>query len=297
MENPVSSYLANGAQVVTGSNQTAELKASPLLIDKSDGVMTLTMNMPKRLNGWTRQMMDAIRDALKSAEDNDEVKVVILTGVDPYYCAGVNLAGTLQMSPPRKMHALIVEHNQALFDMYLDFPKPLLIAVNGPAIGASVTSATLCDGIIASEKANFSTPFSALGIPPEGCSSIQFARLMGEENAQRMLGPEGWKPSAQEALEAGLIQWLVPHSELVQAAKDIAAEWIQSGKARSFRGGSGRDELKAVNAEESVELASAFLSSPFIKAQFKFLWKKKKRGPAMMFFGMWLTRPLWALFL
>ena len=268
-----------------------------LLVDQSEGVLTLTMNRPKQLNGWTRPMMDAIRDALKAAEEDEQVKVVILTGSDPYYCAGVNLAGTLRLAPPRQLHAMIVEHNQALFDMYLDFPKPILAAVNGPAIGASVTSATLCDGIIASEKATFSTPFSALGIPPEGCSSKQFARLMNEENAQRMLGPEGWKPTSEEALEAGLIQWVVPHEQLASKAREIALDWISSSASRSYRGGSERDELKSVNAVESVQLATAFLSSPFIKAQFKFLWRKKKWGPAMMFFTMWVTRPIWGFFL
>ena len=95
-----------------------------------------------------------------------------------------------------------MENNQALFNLFLDFPKPILIAVNGPALGASVTSATLCDGIIASDKATFSTPFAALGVTPEGCSSVQFARLMGEENAERMLGREGWRPGAEEVEHA-----------------------------------------------------------------------------------------------
>ena len=270
---------------------------APLLIETRDGVRTLTMNMPKRLNGWTRKMMDAIRDALKSATKDDGVKAVILTGTDPYYCAGVNLAGTIRLAPPRQLHAMIVEHNQALFDMYLDFPKPILVAVNGPAIGASVTSATLCDGIIASEKATFSTPFAALGIPPEGCSSVHFARLMGEENAQRMLGPEGWQPTAQEAQEAGLIEWVVPHDQLMTKAQKIAREWVATGATRSIRGGSERDELKVVNATESKQLATAFLSSPFIAAQFRFLWRKKKWGPALTFLMMLITRPLWALFL
>lgn len=103
-----------------------------------------------------------------------------------------------------------------------------------------------CDGIIASEKATFSTPFTALGVTPEGCSSVQFARLMGQANADRMLGVEGWKPTAEEALEAGLIQWLAPHDKLAEESYRIAREWIASGAARNFRGGSGRDELKAV---------------------------------------------------
>lgn len=282
---------------MTATKMQNNPKSSHLLTDTRDGIKTLSMNTPERLNGWTRQMMDAIRYELDVAARDDDTRVVILTGTDPYYCAGVNLAGTIQLAPPRQLHAKIVEHNRALFDMYLDFPKPILVAVNGPAIGASVTSATLCDGLIASEKATFSTPFAALGIPPEGCSSVQFARLMGSENARRMLGPKGWKPTAREALDAGLIQWVVPHDQLATEARKIALDWIASDAKRGFRGGSERDELKAVNATESEQLATAFLSSPFIAAQFKFLWRKKKWGPALMFLTMLITRPIWALFL
>jgi len=272
----------------------AGTEPGPILTKKQEGVTTLTMNTPARLNGWTRQMMDALKAGLSAAARDDETRVLVLTGADPYYCAGVNLAGTLSLGHPRKMHAMIVENNEALFNLFLDFPKPMLIAVNGPAIGASVTSATLCDGIIASEKATFSTPFGALGISPEGCSSVQFARLMGEENAQRMLGREGWRPSAQEALDAGLIQWVVPHEQLAGEADRIAREWINEGAQRSFRGGGGRDELKAVNARESVDLADAFLGAPFIKAQFRFLSSKKKWGPAAMFLAMLISRPVWS---
>jgi enoyl-CoA hydratase/carnithine racemase len=252
------------------------------------------MNNPARLNGWTMEMMNALKEAFRTAAQDDHSRVLILTGADPYYCAGVNLSATIRLTHPKKLRAMIVDHNQALFDMFLDFPKPLLIAVNGPAIGASVTSATLCDGIIASEKATFSTPFAALGVTPEGCSSVQFARLMGEANAQRMLGAEGWKPGAAEALEAGLVQWVVPHEHLMEEANKIAIEWCTSGKERSYRGGSELEELKSVNANESQALADAFLSAPFIKAQFKFLWRKKKWGPAIMFLTMLISRPLWS---
>ena len=265
-----------------------------ILAHTSDGVTTLTMNRPERLNGWTLEMMDALRQALGAAAGDAETRVVILTGADPYYCAGVNLSSTLKPAHPRKMRALIIRHNQALFDMFIDFPKPLLVAVNGPAIGASVTSATLCDGIIASERATFSTPFAALGIPPEGCSSVQFERVMGATNAGRMLGAEGWKPNAAEALHAGLVQWTAPHDQLPREAHRIALEWIAQDAKRSFRGGSHRDELKAVNASESIALADAFLGTPFIRGQFLFLWRKRKWAPAAMFLAMLLTRPAWS---
>jgi len=266
----------------------------PNLTHKQDGVTTLTMNTPERFNGWTGEMMDALKEGFRVAADDDETRVLILTGADPYYCAGVNLSATLRLGHPRKLRAMIVDHNQALFDMFLDFPKPILVAVNGPAIGASVTSATLCDGIIASDKATFSTPFAALGVPPEGCSSVHFERIMGQASAERMLGPEGWRPAAEEAHDAGLIQWVVAHDKLGEEAHRIAQEWVASGATRGFRGGSERDELKAVNASESVALADAFLGAPFIKVQFKFLWSKKKWGPAAMFLAMLITRPLWS---
>lgn len=274
--------------------ESTAANTAPIITHKDGGVTTLTMNRPARLNGWTLEMMEALRKALQDSAADAGTRVVILTGADPYYCAGVNLSATLRPAHPRKVRALIIRHNQRLFDMFLDFPKPLLVAVNGPAIGASVTSATLCDGIIASERATFSTPFAALGVPPEGCSSVQFARIMDAANAARMLGEEGWKPTAEEALAAGLVQWVAPHEKLAGEARRIALEWISVNAERRFRGGSGREELKAVNASESIAVADAFLGAPFIRAQLRFLWRKRKWAPAAMFLAMLVTRPLWS---
>jgi enoyl-CoA hydratase/carnithine racemase len=279
---------------MTDKASDASESTAPLLTTSEEGVTTLTMNTPARLNGWTMQMMEAIKNALRDAAGDDRTSVVVLTGVDPYYCAGVNLSATIRLGHPQKLHRMIREQNQALFDTFLDFPKPILISVNGPAIGASVTSATLCDGIIASDKATFSTPFAALGVTPEGCSSVHFARIMSRKDADRMLGAEGWRPTAQEALEAGLVQWVVPHEQLQDETRRIAMEWVESGKKRSYQGGSERDELKTVNAAESADLADAFLSAPFIRAQFRFLCGKRKYGPAAMFLTMLTLRPLWS---
>ncbi len=96
------------------------------------------------------------------------VQVAVLTGKDPYYCAGVNLNATIRPMHPRKLHEMINVHNAEVFNNFIEFPKPLLIAANGPAIGACVTSATLADRIVASERATFSTPFARLAVPPEG---------------------------------------------------------------------------------------------------------------------------------
>jgi enoyl-CoA hydratase/carnithine racemase len=197
---------------------------------------------------------------------------------------------------PKALLAFIERENRALFDAFLDLQTPILAAVNGPAIGACVTSATLCDGIIASSEATFSTPFARLGVTPEGCSSAMFPRLIGDA-AERMLGPEGFKPTAQEAMGIGLVQWVVPHERLLDEARRVAGEWVAAGGGRTFQAGFSRQELKAVNAKESKQLAMAFLSPPFLMGQFRFLWRKRKRSMAMMFLAVRLTRPLWGLLL
>ena len=277
-------------------NDTRPAQDGLLLWSNQDGVTTLTMNNPRRLNGWTMEMMDALKAALREAAQDEATQALILTGTDPYYCAGVNLGATLKLTHPARLHQMIRQHNQGLFEAFLNFPKPILAAVNGPAIGAAVTSATLCDAIIASERATFNTPFGKLGVPPEGCSSVLFEKLVGHQ-AQRILGQEGWQPTGQEALDIGLVEHLSPHEQLMDRAHAIAKEWIKEGRTRSYRGGLSLEELKAINAKESVAVATAFLSPPFLIGQFQFLWSKGKRGPALMFLMLRLTQPIWGLML
>ncbi len=264
-----------------------------LLREHTDGVTTLRMNNPKRLNGWTMSMLEDLGAALRDEAENPETKVLILTGTGKYYCAGVNLGGSLRLDHPGNLYRFVLEHNQELFDQFLRFPKPILIAANGPAIGASVTSATLCDGIIAAEDATFSTPFAALRVPAEGCSTETFPKLLGEDNARRMLGEEGWKPTGAEAVEIGLAHWVVPAEDLMDEAMKIARRWIDEGRERTYPPGFTLAQLQDINARESKVLARAFLSKPFLMAQYEFLRGKGKLQLAAMFYAMAKSRPLW----
>merc|ERR1719291_1112193 len=268
-------------------------KPDPKLVLSStkNHVTTLTMNDPKKLNGWTGPMMVTLAERFKEVVSDPDTKVVVLTGTDPYYCAGVNLSATIQPMHPKKLHTMIKTNNQAVFDAFLDFPKPILIAANGPAIGACVTSASLCDAIVASEKATFLVPFARLSIPPEGCSSVHFERMMGKEAAKKML-EEGWKPSAVEAKEIGLVKDVVPHDQLMERAQELAEEWVKIGKVKEIPAGGSVEEYKAVNAKESLELANAFLSYPFLDAQYQFL--KSKGKSASVFLVLKTLRPIWS---
>lgn len=280
-------------------------RATETLSDLSDdGIYTVTMNRPKTLNGWTKPMMLELKDHFEHAEREEHVKVMVLTGNGDYYCAGVNLAGVVKPMHPAKLHELIRQSNQALFDMFLDLKKPIIAAVNGPAIGASVTSATLCDAIVSSPRATFSTPFARLGVPPEGCSSVHFARFMGQENADRMMGEEAWVPTAKEARDAlGFVHTVVEEEDgaLLAAANELAREWIASGKPREVGPLKGdahvAEEYKRVNAAESEELAHCFLGVDFLEGQRAFLSSKGKSQAAMVFNVLKLTRPVWSLLL
>lgn len=272
--------------------------ADPLRVETSNGIKTLIFNDPRRLNAWTAKLMHQLRDELSASGKDDAVSAVVITGTDPYYCAGVDL-GAMVSKPmwPSALHALLVAQNSALFDMFLSFPKPLFAAINGPAIGASVTSATLGEGIVASERATFHTPFHALGLVPEGCSSVHFARLMGEAGAARMLGAEGWKPTATEALQVGLIDKVVAHDELRAAAQTMAEEWVAAKKAKKLVAAGLVDEYKRVNMSESKALADAFLSPSFFDAQARMASKKGKSSRAALFTAVKLARPIWGMFL
>lgn len=260
-------------------------------------VLTLRMNNPPKLNAWTLGMQEALRDAFAEAATSDEVGAVVLTGTGEYYSAGADLSGQMRLMNPKALHELVVKGNYQLFDNFISFPKILIAAVNGHAIGAPVTSATLCDATFASDSASFRTPFARFGVPKEGCSSVVFDRLLGPETAERILGKEGWRPDAQEALKIGLIDEVVPSHQLLERAQAAAEAWIAEGRSRRFKANATREELKEVNARESVEVADAILSAPFLMRQYRFLKSKKKTGPAMTFLALRVTRPAWSLLL
>ena len=136
--------------------------------------------------------------------------------------------------------------------------------------------------------------YVVLGIPPEGCSSVHFERIMGPKNAHRMLGPEGWIPTAEEALKAGFVHQVVPHYDLMNSAQAKAEEWIKENRVKNLIKSNQVEEYRAVNMKESKDLADAFLATPFIDAQYKFLKSKGKSQAANTFWFLKVTRPLWS---
>ena len=102
-----------------------------ILLDRTEsGVTTLTLNDPKRLNGWTAGMLQSLKDNFARCAKDEHTKALILTGTshgdNPYYCAGVNLSSVMGLMHPKKLRQMIIEHNAATFDNFISFPKPLV---------------------------------------------------------------------------------------------------------------------------------------------------------------------------
>lgn len=270
-----------------------------VLYSTKNNVTTITMNNPAKFNAWGKSLTDQMRSQFARAATDPDTKVVIYTGTDPYFCSGGSLAEIFaSASSPRGVQRTIQVENENLFNIFIDFPKPVIAAVNGPGVGGGVTGPALCDVTLASDRATFSTPFKQLGVLPEGCSSVHFQRIMGKENARRML-EEGWKPKVEEAKEIGLVSEVVPHDQLLARAQELGEQWAREGRQRRLRGGATVAEYREVNRAESAALAQAFVSEKFMRTQLAMLKKKGKSWSGIGWL-MWLmlkSRFIWIRFL
>jgi enoyl-CoA hydratase/carnithine racemase len=193
----------------------------------SDRVATVTLNRPDKLNAFTRVMRDELIDAFERADADDGVRVVIVTGAGRAFCAGADLsAGPTTFNYAKGDAAAAEEHRDGggrvtlrIFEM----KKPVIAAVNGPAVGIGVTMTLPMDIRIASSAARFGFVFARRGIVPEACSSWFLPKLVGMSRAAEWLFT-GRVFDAAEALAGGLVSRVVPPEELLPAATALARE-------------------------------------------------------------------------
>ena len=197
---------------------------SDILIDHSDGVLTLTLNRVEKKNAFTQAMYTTLADALGAAATDASTRVVVVQGHATVFSAGNDLRDFLSGPPIDSGAAAPVQRFVAAM---AQFPKPVLAAVCGPAVGIGTTMLFHCDLVYAGDNAAFSMPFVNLGLCPEAGSSLLAPRLMGYQRAAEAL-LMGEPFMAEAALEVGLINRIVPPTEanaLAQAqARKLAAK-------------------------------------------------------------------------
>ncbi len=197
-----------------------------ILTDVSEGVLTITLNRPDRLNAWTGQMGDELRSAFDESDANDEVRAVIVTGAGRAFCAGADLEGggdTFDYSKRDTAGAAGRDNGGEFTLRVFDSKKPVIAAINGPAVGVGATMTLAMDVRLAADDARIGFVFARRGIIPEACSSWFLPRAVGISRAMEWVATGRVFP-AQEGLEAGLIRSLYPKDELLGAARELARE-------------------------------------------------------------------------
>jgi enoyl-CoA hydratase/carnithine racemase len=195
-----------------------------------DGVMTVTLNRPERLNAWTPTMGRELIEAFDEADADDDVRAIIVTGAGRGYCAGADLAGGGQTFDwrERERDGAVPRDNGGQFTLRVfESTKPVIAAINGPAVGVGVTMTLPMDMRLAADDARFGFVFARRGIVPEAASSWFLPRVVGISRAIEWVAT-GRVFSAQEALAGGLVRSLHPGAELLDAAKELAREIVEN---------------------------------------------------------------------
>ena len=195
--------------------------------ENRDGVLVVTINRPKVLNALNAQTIDEIHQTFTAALDDDSVKVVIVTGAgEKAFVAGADINELATMTPISGKE--VAERGQRAFLTIERFPKPVIAAINGFALGGGCELALACHIRIAADNAQLGLPEVTLGIIPGYGGTQRMARLLGKGKALELICT-GDRVKAEEAERIGLVNRVVPAAELMTVAEELARKIASRG--------------------------------------------------------------------
>ncbi len=199
--------------------------------EEADGIATITLNRPAARNALSRALTYDLWDAATAAGEDPDVRVVILTGADPAFCAGVDLkevAGEVPASAePRGPGEGPERYPNGLWRFLPIIDKPIIGAINGVAVTGGLEVALQCTFLVASERARFADTHARVGIMPGGGITVLLAQSIGLRRAIEM-SLTGNFLTAAEALDLGLVNHVVPHDELMPFARRLAGDIVSN---------------------------------------------------------------------
>jgi enoyl-CoA hydratase len=224
----------------------------------ADGIATVTLDNPEKRNMLSGQMLAELVDAMKAARDSDEVRAVVLTGAgDKVFCAGADLGGFAADAP------LVAKHFAS--DLFLEFfrlmprlGKPSLCAVNGHVLAGGIGLALSCDLVIAKEGATFGTPEINVGAFPYMIMAIIYRNVPRKKVNEMML--LGERLSAEQAVELGLANKVVPAGELDAAVADWAAKLASKSPVLMRLGHDAMHRQQDMALDDALEFLRSQLS-------------------------------------
>jgi enoyl-CoA hydratase/carnithine racemase len=214
------------------------MEYTQITYEVSDSILTITLNRPEKLNADTPVMRAEVVDALNRADEDDGIRVIITTGAGRAYCAGADF--DVLNSPPaggsEGTSEVSIDDYQdgggiVTLRMY-DMKKPMIAAINGPAVGYGITQTLPMDIRLASENARMGFVFARRGFVPEACSSWFLPRIVGMSQATEWV-LTGRVFDAREALAGGLVSEVLAPERLIARAREIATEIIRNTSAIS----------------------------------------------------------------
>lgn len=279
-----------GSLVAAEGGSSAQVAAKPagsgptyetLQVTTEEGITTIRLNRPSKKNAITTEMYSEIIAAMNQAAKDDSV-LTVFTGAGDFYCSGNDLSNFTKVPEGgvEEMAKRAGELLRGYVKAYIDYPKPLVAVVNGPAVGIAVTVLGLFDLVYATDRATFHTPFSQLGQSAEGCSSYTFPKIMGPAKASEML-LFNKKLTAAQACEVRLVTEVFPDSSFqtevwtrLKAYAKLPPNSLSLSKQliRSVE----KERLHAVNDAEVKLLTERWTSDECFNAIMNFFQAKAK---------------------
>jgi enoyl-CoA hydratase/carnithine racemase len=218
-----------------------------ILYEVADRIATITMNRPDKLNAWTAVMEEEVRSAIETAEGDNGVRVIVLTGAGRGFCAGADMSllsgvaarGVDEATKERALQAGAKREGvrpdfQKKYSYFPAVEKPVIAAINGPIVGLGLVLALYCDLRWASDSARFSTTFARRGLIAEYGMAWMLPRLVGHANALDLL-LSARTIDAAEALRIGLVNQVFPQDVFLERVRENARDLASNVSPRSLR--------------------------------------------------------------
>ncbi len=253
-----------------------------ILVDQENGLATITINRPKKLNALNKATIEELHNALKHLEEDTDVKVIVMTGSgEKAFVAGADISEFAHFSI-EDGGRLAAKGQEMLFDYIENFSKPVIAAVNGFALGGGLELAMSCHFRVASDNARMGLPEVSLGVIPGYGGTQRLPQLVGKGKAMELIMTAGMIP-ADEALSCGLVNHVTTQEELLPLAQKLAGKIMRNSSVAISAA------IRAVNANytdgvngftvEVEEFGNCFGTEDFKEGTTAFLEKRKADFP------------------
>jgi 2-(1,2-epoxy-1,2-dihydrophenyl)acetyl-CoA isomerase len=197
-----------------------------VLTSVDDGVGTITLNRPDKLNAFAGTMRQEVAQAVREMAEHEDVRVLVITGAGRAFCAGADIGYMRELTEREDTEAFraLVEAGREVVTVIHNTPKPVVASVNGPAAGGGANLALSCDIRIASEKASIGQTFNKIGLHPDWGGTYFLPRLVGSSKALELIF-SGAMIDADECFRLGLFNRVVPHDRLAPETDSLARAW------------------------------------------------------------------------